>query len=376
MKEIIEKILLEKANTIIKNGAKAITGGNNGPYHDTETNVRNMAHYTAAFSALYEKTGTPVYLDAVKLLGQAILDSPCYNKKGVYECRKIKENDEVNGVIGPAWIIEGLIWAAKVTKDERFYERARECFLAVPFNESLGIWKRINTKGQILSADATFNHQLWFAAAGAMIDNYRPDEKIYTMLKRFIQRLPKSITIRNDGRIAHFTYNDQNNLLIGAVGRRWRDIQQTMAENSGKPSLKYKETGYHIFNLYGFAILKENYRGNIEFLESRAFKKALDYINSEEYLKALDNADIKMDSTHITTKLKVEFNIFAYAYNSPAFEYTKVAKCFDIYKESVDEHLWKCQMEYTYDEEKSDFSKNTDDSCTLNARLYEYVTAI
>lgn len=380
----------QTCDSILKSGISVITAGNNGPYYNIETDVRNLAHWCVTFSRLYfienNSDKKHSYYKCVLLLADAILSSNAYNGQGVYKCREKAKSDEVNGTIGPAWIIEGLIWAARVFEDTSesfdpignpYYLRALKIFKVVPFNYSLGIWNRLNTANETLSVDTTFNHQLWFAAAGAMINNFVPDEQIEQQLRRFTNRLPINITVRKNGRIGHFTLNDQNGVL-GYPGKFYRDVKSDLAELMNKPSFKYKETGYHAFNLYGFAILAENVSWTVPFFKSKKFKKSIDYLFTTEYINALQKSNISLDCTHVTTKLNVEFNIFGYAYNSPAFELPRILKTFaadidETEKISLLSKLSQKQLEFTYDKQINRFECNTDDAVTLNTRIYEYI---
>lgn len=372
---IVEKIVIDMAKKVADIGVSAILSGNNGPYHNNETVVRNMAHWCVTFSEYYKKTSEDIYRNVTIMLADAILESPEYNKKGVYRCRTDSTIDEVNGVIGAAWIIEGLICATRITDDIRYYERAKEMFLVVPFNEKLAIWNRINTKNEKLSVDVTFNHQLWFAAAGSMINAYKNDATIAKRIDEFIKRLDKNITVRKDGRIGHFTMNDKNGML-GYAGRVYRDVKNDLLEKLCKPSLAYKEAGYHAFNLYGFAILKENYNKDIPFFATGKFKKTLDYICSDKYIDILCDADRNLDETKVRTKLSVPFNVFSFSYNSSAFELGRIYTTFGRENEetkAILNRLCEKQLEYTYNEETGLFDKNTDDPITLTTRIYEYI---
>jgi len=375
LKSITDTIVRNTATKVVLQGASYIKAGVNGPYYDVETDVRNMAHWCVAFSTAFQNTQYDLYKDATKILADAILASPSYNNNGVYKCREKKTSDEVNGVIGPAWIIEGLIHASWITGDERYYERALTIFKVIPFNNTLGIWKRLNTENKVLSVDTTFNHQLWLAAAGAMIISYRNDDEIKNQLTRFISRLDKNMTVRKNGRIAHFTLNDQNG-FIGYFGQIYRDITNDIKEALNKPSLAYKEAGYHTFNLYGFAILKDYYPDEISFFNTSKFRKTIEYTKTPEYMNALCAPDRALDETHVKSKLNVDFNIFAFSYNSPAFELPRIYKTFgnsDAIEADICSKLAQKQIELTYDEESQTFSKNTDDPVTLTTRIYEFV---
>lgn len=372
---ISDSIVRYTAQRVVSLGASCIAPGVNGPYYDAETEVRNMAHWCVAFSSIYKDTKDDLFLNATIKLADAILDSSSYYDIGVYKCREKKTSDEVNGVIGPAWIIEGLISAAYITRDNRYYDRALKIFKVIPFNNTLGIWKRLNTENKVLTVDTTFNHQLWMAAAGAMIVSYRDDVQIRNQLDRFISRLNKNMTIRRNGRIAHFTLNDQNG-FIGYFGQIYRDITNDIKEALGRPSLAYKEAGYHTFNLYGFAILKDYYPGDISFFNTIKFRQTIEYTKSSEYLNAICSPDRSLDETNVQSKLNVGFNVFSFSYNSPAFELPRIYKTFSSFDDteaSICDNLAAKQIEYTYASENDSFSKNTDDPITLTTRIYEYV---
>ncbi len=372
--ETVNKVALDMAQQIENIGASAVISGNNGPYYNNETNVRNMAHWCVVFAEYFRHTGEERYKNIVVTLADAIMDSPYHNGLGVYKCRDTSGPDEVNGVIGPAWIIEGLIYAARVTGDDKYYARASLLFNVVPFNERLGLWFRRNTKNEVLGIDVTFNHQLWFAAAGAMINNYREDKDIEERLERFIARLPQNMKVRADGRVGHFTANDQNG-LISYFGRIYRDLKSDVQEKIGRPSMAYKEEGYNSFSAYGFVILKENYK-EIGFLGSSQFRKYLSYTSSVPYIEKLADADRKLDGTRVKSKLDVKYNLFAYGYNSPAFELGRIYDAFNLWTDELRgeyEKVCATQLEFTYDAEKNIFCRGTDDPVTLTARIYELI---
>lgn len=380
---------------IEKEGASCIVGGNNGPYYDKETNVRNMAHWCATFAMYFKRKQDERYKNAAICLADAIMDSPFYNGDGVYKCREPEGKDEINGVIGPAWIMEGLLYAYGISEDVRYFDRALALFQAQPFCEKLGIWNRRNTKGEKLSVDVTFNHQLWFAAAGAMLcfygepfltdidslDETAADRAQQIRLAKsevdgFVKRIPQNLTVRRDGRIGHFTSNDQHG-TISAVLRRYRECRSDLFEALGKPSMAYKEAGYHMFNLYGFAVLKEYYHGAVPYFNTKKFLKCLNYIKTESYALAMTDSDYSLDVTRVSTKLKTKKNVFACPYNSPAFEMGRVLDGFEAWdvmgQNNYDLFLEKAEKDIA-DSENGLITTDTDDPHTLTARVYELVT--
>ena len=371
----IDKIVQSKLPEILEKGAAVIVAGNNGPYYNSETEVRNLAHYCVIFAEYYKHTGDEKYASALRCLADAILVSKHYNGQGVYKCRE-GASDEVNGVIGPAWIIEGLISAANALSDDKYYDRAVEIFKAVPFNYKLSLWNRRNTENKELSVDVTFNHQLWLAAAGSMICSYKKDEEINRLIDIFMDKLPRNLHIRKDGRIAHFTASDGHGVIISHVARVLRDMKSDIFEKLSKPSMAYKEAGYHCFSLYGFAILAENGYAEHKFFETYDFKKSLKYVMSMNYVNQLTCSELTFDATKVKTKLNTKENIFAFAYNSPAFELHRVFNTFNAWDENsrrIYDILCEKQLGLTFDNAIERFNKNTDDPVTLNARIYELI---
>lgn len=371
----IDSVVQSMARQIDVHGTDAIKPGNNGPYYDKETNIRNLAHWCVIFSEYYRHTEDSIYREYTIALADAIVSSDHYYDVGVYKCRIGAGKDEMNGVIGAAWIIEGLIAASKVTGQMKYYERAKHIFLAHKFNYKMGLWNRVNLNGNILSIDSTFNHQLWFAAAGAIINNFKKDKIIQDMIDRFAEKLPRNITVRRNGRIGHFTYNDKNGFLAWPV-LTFKNLKSSFAEWRNSKSLAYKEAGYHTFNLLGLALLQENTAVPLSFFKTDRFKKCINYALSEDLYKELCFADRTKDSTNISSQLSENFNVFSFAYNSPAFELPRVMRCFNIEEskwQPLCEKFMIKQMELTYDAEKHSFLNNTDDPITLTARIYEYI---
>jgi len=113
--------------------------GTNGPYGDPETPVRNMCHL-AILGTYMVKSGRVDYIDITVKYYKKILNSPHY-QPGYYIARQAKlGKDIVNGVIGPAWVVESLCYGYEHFKDIRFLKRALELLKPLSFNESSYSW--------------------------------------------------------------------------------------------------------------------------------------------------------------------------------------------------------------------------------------------
>jgi hypothetical protein len=83
-------------------------GGHNGLYNDPETPIRNTCHYIKIISFLMSssKEMQVKYLVELERFESYILNNFFYGY--TYECRNKKGKDSANGIIGTAWVAEGL----------------------------------------------------------------------------------------------------------------------------------------------------------------------------------------------------------------------------------------------------------------------------
>lgn len=375
---IIKEVADSKLDYIMEYGhAKA---GVNGPYKNEDTPVRNSAHWIITYSYLYRETGEDRYLKAAKTLSDYLLKKENYGIGGSIYCRTDTRFDNTNGLIGQAWVIEGLISAARLFKDNTFYTAAYNIFKVQKFNTYNCMWEISDCDGR-KDFDLTFNHQLWFAASGAMILKYELDEKLKAssdideQIKAFLTKANEQyFNVYDNGLIVHvmdYKMNEDEKEYSRNLNkeRKIKSLKTNPAKVIGKKFTdkiarfsftEGLEEGYHIFDLYGFALLKEQY-GNHAIFQSEKLKKALEYALDSEILLKLRNSCGGRD-----------FNKFAFGYNSPAFEYPFVAQVFrgEVNKSLRDE-LFLFQIENTF--QNSTFTKNCEDGETLDARIYELV---
>lgn len=354
--------------------------GCNGPYRNRDTSVRNSAHWLITYRYLYDMTKDEAYYGAVHRLADYLLEPENYGVSGSVCCRTDVRFDHTNGLIGQAWVIEGLISAACFLGAENYYEAAKRIFQTQLFHPEKHLWEVRDCDGK-KDFDLTFNHQLWFAAAGAMILEYEKEynrersREIDRQIQLFLDAaLTDYFHIYDDGLIVHIAdyqmtpeerrysrnLNEKRKRqsirhdLFGVMRKKLHDEAEKFPFTEGL------EKGYHIFDLYGFALLKNQY-GWHDIFRSEKLRKAVEYGLNRNNLLELRNA--------CGGKL---FNKFAFSYNSPAFEYPYVSK---VFTGSVDweleESLFSFQLEQTFDGRS--FSRNGTDGETVDARLYELV---
>lgn len=369
--DLIVEIAENKWKYISKHGFAQ--PGCNGPYKNMDTSVRNSAHWICSYAFLWETAHDIRYHHAVEILSEYILRSENYGKSGNVCSRKDRYLDKTNGLIGPAWTIEGLIYASKILNDKKYTEKAKKLFLLHPFNETDGIWEILDLDGT-RSFDVVYNHQLWFAAAGAMLIEQEYDKKIDDEIRLFLKcSADKLFAVHEDGLIVHsLAYQ----LKPEEVRQQKKSIQKRRTDSLlhspfksikrkvkgivlGHPDQKMLENGYQLFNLYGFALLKKEY-GEEAIFRSSKFQSALQYAINGNNLSQL-----------MEPQGRFPFNPFSFSYNSPAFEYPFVCEIFGKRNHVMDERLFQFQINHLYDYKNRSFTKQCDDPETLDARIYE-----
>ena len=365
----LSDFLIFIANRSLSNSKLYIQPGHNGPYNDPETPVRNYGHWLIVFSKCYELTGEQMYLEKIKELAEYLISYKA-RPYGYSFCHRSKESkDKCNGLIGQAWTFEALAYASSITKDSKYIECARKVFSQHNFNESLGLWNRLEIDGEVLSVDSTFNHQLWFAASASMLITSRKNE-IYEKIISFLDALNKNLTILDNGLIYHpienQIYNNKFDLfqmshlkkkiynLFHFLGIRNKLNYNVIRQKSER--MIYKSIGYHHFNMYAFAMLKEKLPDH-QFMLSSEFGRSVDYLLSDQFKDGLID------------------NIYGFLYNPPGFEVPYALSILtDLNQDEiinlsswwVDEQFRRC-----YNSQTQMLDRNTKDPLTNIARIYE-----
>lgn len=319
--------------------------GHNGPYYDPETPVRNTSHWLITFLKAYKVTGDKKYLDAALKASNYLCSKEARPMGAAFWHRKNPQKDFCNGLIGQAWTIEALVEAAVVLEKPELSHLAEEVFLMHPFDWNAGVWQRVAVDGMHLTIDGTFNHQLWFAAAGGLLAPYSKETEL--RVQRFLNRLHKLIHLYSNGLIRHSLFVNQN---LEQKAKKMFSFTKGFLINR-KP-LIHKAIGYHQFNLYALAMLKQ-FDPEHSFWQSNKFEKLWNYANSDQYKQAIKN------------------NQFGYPYNPPGFE---MAFALAVFKDESDQEQqeWLAeQFQRCFDFKTNLMTLDTKDPMTQAARLYE-----
>jgi hypothetical protein len=364
---LLSEFYLKIGNNLLDSHADFLIGGQNGPYNDPETPVRNCGHWLIILSKCFSLTYEHKFLDKVNELADYLIsnNSRLYGFSFYHRFKKGK--DKCNGLIGQAWTFEALAEASAVIRDIKYVEIAEEVFFDHKFNTEFGLWHRLEIDGNILSIDDTFNHQLWFAACASLLNTPRREE-IRGRIFRFMECLPKNLSVFDSGLIYHPIERNLNNIGFGIpkklkLDKSVKSLLSLLSKRKGQANHKqqrekmiHKSLGYHQFNMYAFGMLKESLPDH-PFWQSFEFQQSINYLVSDEF------------------KNGVSKNIYGFPYNPPGFEVPYALSVLsdltsdDIIEISswwVNEQLKRC-----YNPKTQMMDRNTEDPLTHTARVYE-----
>lgn len=343
------------------------TAGHNGPHGHIDTPVRNTSHYLIIYSYLYKKNGDARYLTICKKFVDYLCSIQAESISGAVKCMETDRFDHLNGLIGQGWVIEALLYYYEVSKDAQCIEVSKKIFFSQKYDWKQHLWHRIELDGTDIDIDPTYNHQFWFAACAYKLNDYLDNNSIDEIIRDFLTKgAERDFRIYEDGLLYHSV-----NVNCPALQKKKKKdfIKKMMTPfkfiNYKKFELKYMEYAYHIFDMYGFSILRKKY-SDLPLFKSDKFLKAVEYAsNIDEYNKR--------NRVWPAIKYGKKFNIFGYSYNAPIFEWAYVAQengFFDAGKKAILEEI---QTKLMWDEETQMFSRNQPDIETWNARAYEII---
>lgn len=348
--------------------------GNNGPYRFMDTPVRNTAHWLVIYSYLWKVYNDDVYRVIALQFAEYLVLKQEESTSGAIECMVGERFDHLNGLIGQAWVVEALVYSAKTFSENKYYQCAKKIYLSQQFDSSTKLWKRVELDGNVLDYDYTTNHQVWFAIAGLLLNDYESDKRIEEQVNSFFDELEKKhFRIYKNGLIKHhlnieLPKKKTTSTLIKVLIKDLLIPLKRMYPN--KYDSKNQEKGYQLFELYGYAVVSL-YKKDYSLFTKKEFQKALEYGLDIDNLNRMFN----IKKVNKNNKINLErLNRFSYGYNSPAFEYPLI---YSVFKHKIDEYevtsLLDVQKKITYDESAGLLSNNNYDAETLTARIYELV---
>ncbi len=137
--------------------------GHNGPWNDLDTPVRVTANWSILLLKGYTLTRDKIMRDAALRAGDYLTNSKCRPHCFSFFCRKTKNKNQCNGLIGQAWAIEALIELGKELKKNRYLQIAEDVIMKHRFNEKHCLWHNLEIDGKNLHINRTLNQQIWFS---------------------------------------------------------------------------------------------------------------------------------------------------------------------------------------------------------------------
>lgn len=321
--------------------------GHNGPYRDPETPVRNTAHWLVGFCTAWRRSREPALRAGAEAALGYLLSEAARPAGGAFHHRRAAGKDRCNGLVGQAWCVEALATAAEVLELDAAASVAAEVFQLHPFDERVGLWKRVEIDGRPLGWDATLNHQLWFAAAAADLVP-RTEREVARRVERFLDLLPRNLALRPDGIVHHWC-------APWGVARREPRVALRMARAARREAeaLAEKELGYHAFNLLALARLRRR-RPDHPFWRHDAFARLWRAARRPDFRTAL--AD----------------NPWGWPYNPTGLEMAVALEVFEGPGVRADQERWLAdQLERHWEPQTRRLARDCPDPETLAARLYE-----
>lgn len=351
--DLVKDAAIHVTSAFNQNGK--IEGGHNGPYNDPETPVRNTAHWLFVLSHLsLDSECSEISLVANKLCDY-LLSISARPMQASFYCRSNPNKDFCNGLMGQAWAMEGLIAAGKKLKRKDALKLARKVFYLHPWLEKQCIWRRVAVDGSYLTPDGTFNHQLWFAAIASKLD----DREATRRALLFLDNVGQHVQLYNDGvvfhqsRLGHLS-SIVNHFSIKSFARKGLNEFQRLKTRA---RLYIKSVGYHGFNLYAFALLKQQFPDH-SFWSSNKFKKMLKITTDNNFIQSL------------------KLSKYGWPYNPPGIEFAFVGEVFGLGHTYCQTWITR-QFERTYNEMTSELlTSDVPDTLTSAARIYEAIRLI
>lgn len=342
---ILVRAAQQALNDQKENGS--MPAGNNGPYLDPETPVRNTSHWLITFQKAHDLTGEEKYKQAAEKCLSYILSEKARPMNATFWHRKNPNKDFSNGLMGQAWTLEALMTVFKKFGDDKVRKLAEEVFLLHPYNPALAGWKIVNVDGSIKDFDRTFNHQLWFAAIGNELAAFG-NREIQNQTSDFISKIRNNLEIYPKGVIRHHPIAFQK---AGAKQKLLSNYRELRKSKTLKEYTYSKSVGYHGFNLLALRIIADT-TPDLKFFSEVKFKKTIQVLDTTSFQKEL------------------EASKYGYPYNPPGLEIANALEKFGD-KKKVDTWL-NIQMKKTFNFQKDIMgSENSFDKPTAGARIYE-----
>ena len=332
-------------------------GGHNGPYFDIETPVRNSAHWLASMSIAYSLTGDRAFRRAGEALTRFLLSS-LMKIDGVHIHRQRFPKDWSNGVIGPAWVSEGLMLAGRHFDIDVATRAGADLLRGLGFDEDRSLWQTWDPATGSRGTDRTVNHQVFCTAIAAEFDQ---DAVLRSRVDRFIEN-SLGVIVRTDhnGVLQHHVSMSlaqrlAHRIFIAARNQTGARLRRAAMRHGSVPDVALRDVGYHVFSLYSISRL--------------AAARPSAQLTMIPEVRAAASA-----VTSIISAPRYPDNPYGYAYNPVGFELPSIASTPGLEGTVSDEVVadaYRLQMDRTSEPDTGLLTRSTLDPLVLSARGYE-----
>lgn len=334
-------------------------GGRNGPYFDLESPIRNSAHALATMAIAHRVSGDERFAEKGRALATFLVADEAFVTNGSHVHRQKPHKDWCNGVIGPAWVIEALVLAARFLEDRAAEEAAARLAAAQPFDRGAALWRRNDPTGRSTGVDRTLNHQIAFAVA-VQSASASEDQAVTSFLDHLADG---ALRVSGSGLlIHHIPRKDEVSRPVAALKE---GLLRTAANSSTVGRIRRRGTagtdhherdaGYHLYSLFCLArlsLLRPEHR----LWSGPQIAQATELATRAGWLETLRG------------------NRYAYPYNGPGLELPLICMAFSRVQPGLAQardRAVKAQLELTWDPGQNAFSRGTPDRLTLMTRAFE-----
>ena len=233
--------MLSIADIIVENisSDKKISKGLNGPYNNLETDIRIYSHFLVMVSKALSINNNVKYKDALFKLTDKIHNSP---HKGEFNfCYRETGKDKSNGLIGFAWMLEGIIASYEYISNHPIIFEIDKWIDNYEYSQKKNLYKNIAEPEKIIRiTDFTVNHQIWFRSSIHRFKVLRNDN--FFIQKIDLKSLFKLIQTNSEKNINHYP---------PSLKEKLRKVYYKNFRSKIYDDLLMKERGYHFFNLLG-----------------------------------------------------------------------------------------------------------------------------
>lgn len=244
----------------------------NGPYDIAETGLRGLSHELVL---RFKANRRDHRFDRLIELFREELKSE--DNQRHLDC-----DDWTNGVIGVAWVNEGLAAAYLATGDSFFQRKAVELNEEVIFCKRRNLWHRAKN-GRI---DQTINHQMWYAYSlllvSLMMELNEESKEYRNDVSNFLENLETKIHVYESGVMHHrsLKWFDMRSWIRGS-------IQSKSSFAARNIDLFLKSYGYFPFVMMPMLYLRSELGGKATFFNSRKWLSMLDAVVSVPNLEVM-----------------------------------------------------------------------------------------